>query len=97
MRTQEKLAIELGFVSDISYEAAVKKLKDIGFLVKEENETNPILLDRLSTYIDQFERERREAYEFVFKAAERIDSETESSGESYDAEFWGIGQLPKAN
>lgn len=77
MLTKEIIASEIGFVSDSSYESAVKKMNEIGFLVKEENERNPVILDWLSTYIDQCEKERWEAYELIFKACEVIDTEFE--------------------
>ena len=61
MVTKAIIEKRTGLVDENAYMYAVNKLEGIGFKVKFENETNAIILDRLSTYIDEYERKRKRA------------------------------------
>ena len=56
MKTKQIVEMKTGKVTHAAYDYAVARLNAIGFKVKKENEVNPVLLDRLSTYIDEYER-----------------------------------------
>lgn len=67
MKTKAIVELKTGRISTAAFQYAVGRLIGLGFKVKLENETNKVLLDRISTYADEYERIQK------LKSKERVN------------------------